>query len=78
MTSKTSGEIQYDEVLVSRLFLRSVERGLESNLILQEITQVLWSKGVTDEDILSATERAAADKRERATEQGIFLKDRAK
>ena len=35
LTSKTSWKIDYDEVLVSRLFLRSVERALESNLILQ-------------------------------------------
>ena len=34
LTSKTSGEIEYDEVLVSRLLLRSMERGLEINLIL--------------------------------------------
>ena len=34
LTSKTSGEIEYDEVLVSRLFLRSMEKGLEINLTL--------------------------------------------
>ena len=44
-TSKTSGEIEYDEVLVSRLFFRIVERGLESNLILKEIRPMLRSQG---------------------------------
>ena len=48
LTSKTSGEmkLEYDEVLVSRLFLKSVERGSESNLILHEIRPVLRSQGV--------------------------------
>ena len=66
LTSKTSGDIEYDEVLVSRLFLRSVERGIENNLILQEIRPVLRSQGVNDEDMLSATQRAAADETDRA------------
>lgn len=52
LTSKTSRETEYGEVLVSRLFLRSGERGLESNLILQEIRPVLKSQGVTDENIV--------------------------
>ena len=48
LTSKTSGEmkLEYDEVLVSRLFLKSVERGSESNLILHEIRPVPRSQGV--------------------------------
>ena len=41
LTSKTSGEIEYDEVLVSGLSLKSMERGLESNLIVQKIRPVL-------------------------------------
>ena len=38
LTSKTSGEIEHDEVLISYLSLRSVERG-----ILQEIRPVFMS-----------------------------------
>ena len=75
LTSKTSGEIEYDVVRVSRLFLRSVKKGLESNLILQEIRPVLRSQGVTDEDILSATQRVALM---RGKEQRIYLKDPVK
>ena len=44
-----------NEVLVSRLFLRSAKRDSESNLILQEIRPMLRSQEVTDEDILSTT-----------------------
>lgn len=55
LTSKPSREIVHYEVLVSRLFLRSLKKGLDSNLILQEIRTVLRSQGVTDEDILSFT-----------------------
>ena len=65
LTSKTSGEIEYDKVFVSCLSLRKVERGLESNLILQEITPVFRFQGVTDEDIISATQRATADEKDR-------------
>ena len=66
LTSKTSGENKYDEVLATRLFLRSVERGLGSNSILQEIRLALRSQGLTNEDILSATQRGIADKKDRA------------
>ena len=66
LTFKTSGEIEHDQILVSGVFLRSVESGLESNLNLQEIIPVLRSQGVTDEDILSATKRTAAEERDRA------------
>ena len=65
LTSKTSGEIEHDEVIVSQLFLTSVERGLESNLILHAKRPVPRSQGVTDEDILSYTQRGTADKRDR-------------
>ena len=43
LKSKPIGEIEYGEVLVSRLLLRSVERSLKSNLILQKIKPVLRS-----------------------------------
>ena len=66
LTFKTSGEIEHDQILVSGVFLRSVESGLENNLNLQEIRPVLRSQGVTDEDILSATKRTAAEERDRA------------
>ena len=66
LTSKTSGENKYDEVLATRLFLRCVERGLGSNSILQEIRLALRSQGLTNEDILSATQRGIADKKDRA------------
>ena len=49
LTSQTSGEIEYDEVIVSHLFLRSVEKRSQSNFILQEIRPMLRYQGVTDE-----------------------------
>ena len=66
LTSKTRGEIEYNEVFVSRLFLRNVERGLKSNLILHEIRLALRSHGETTEEILSATKRGPHDERDRA------------
>ena len=55
LTSQTSAEINYDEGLVSCLFLRSVEKRSESDFILQEIRPVIRYQGVTDEYILSTT-----------------------
>ena len=49
LTSQTSGEIEYDEVIVSHLFLRSVEKRSQSNFILQEIMPMLRYQGETDE-----------------------------
>ena len=72
LISKTSGEIEYDKVFVSRLLLRSVKRGSESNLILQEKWPLLRAQEETDEDILSPTQRTAADKRDR--ERNFFKK----
>ena len=62
---KTNGELEY-EVLVSCLFFRSVEGGLEIILVLQETRSVLRSQSVTDEPILSVTQRAGADERDMA------------
>ena len=70
LISKTSGEIEYDKVFVSSLFLRSLKRGLESNLILQKKWPMLRAQEKTNEDILSATQRIADDKRDR--ERNLF------
>ena len=72
LISKTSGEIEYDKVFVSSLFLRSLKRGLESNLILQKKWPMLRAQEKTNEDILSATQRTADDKRDR--ERNLFKK----
>ena len=66
LTSKTSGENKYDEILATGLFLSSVEKGLGSNSILQQIRLALRSQGLTNEDILSGTQRGIADKKDRA------------
>ena len=71
LISKASGEIEYDKVFVLRLLLRSVKRGLESNLTLQEKWPLLRAQEETDEDILSPTQRTAA-KRDR--ERNFFKK----
>lgn len=73
LTSKTNGEIEYDEVRVSGMFLRSAERGLESNLTLQEIKPVL-------EEQLVKIYFQPLKKLQlmRGAEQGISLKDPVK
>lgn len=73
LTSAANGEIEYDEVRVSGMFLRSVERGLESNLTLQEIKPVL-------EEQLMKIYFQTLKKLQlmRGAEQGISLKDLVK
>lgn len=65
LSSKTSGEIEYNEALVQKLFLRTLERGLESSAVLQELRPLLKSKTVLDEDLLTAAQKAAMDEKER-------------
>ena len=50
----------------SRLFLTNVVRGLEINLILQEIKLVTTSQGVTNEEVYLASQRATTKDRDSA------------
>ena len=50
----------------SRLFLTNVVRGLEMNLILQEIKLVTTSQRVTSKEIYLASQRAATKDRDNA------------
>ena len=50
---------QINFIFFSRLFLVNVIRGLEINLILQEINLVTTPQGVTNEKIFLASQRAA-------------------
>lgn len=57
---------QINFIFFSRLFLVNVIRGLEINLILQEINLVTTPQGVTNEEIYSACQRAATKDRDSA------------
>lgn len=65
-SSKTSEEIEYDAHLVQKLFLRTLERGSESDHVLQEVRPVLRHPDTCDEQILSVTQRASVDERKRS------------
>ena len=65
LSSKTTGEIEYDESLVKRLFVRTLERGIENTNILNELRPLLKSEYTTDEELLEATQVVANSERER-------------
>ena len=63
------GEIGFDKDLVMKLFLRTLERGLISQYVVQEIRNLLKSSCTTDEELISAVTNASAIEKERSTFQ---------
>ena len=52
-------EIKYDQDLVQRLFLKSLETGLTSETIMTEIKPLLRNPSVSDEDLIFAIGQAS-------------------
>ena len=63
------GEIGFDKDLVMKLFLRTLERIITSQYIVQEIRNLLKSSCTTDEELISAVTNASALEKERSTFQ---------
>ena len=63
------GEIGFDKDLVMKLFLRTLERGIISQYVVQEIRNLLKSSCTTDEELISAVTNASAIEKERSTFQ---------
>ena len=63
------GEIGFDKDLVMKLFLRTLERGILSQYVLQEIRHFLKSSSTIDEELISAVTKASALEKERSTFQ---------
>lgn len=61
-------DIQYDENLVFKLFFRSLENGISSSFIVQEVKHLL-RKGTTDEELIIAVTKASALEKERQAVQ---------
>ena len=60
----SKSDIKYDKDLVMKLFYRTLERGLLSLYVVQEIKPLLRSS-VSDEDLITAVTKAAASEKER-------------
>ena len=63
------GEIGFDKDLVMKLFLRTLERIIISQYVVQEIRNLLKSSCTTDEELISAVTNASALEKERSTFQ---------
>ena len=60
------GAIGFAKDLVMKLFLRTLERGIISQYVVQEIRHLLKSSSTTDEELISAVTKASALEKERS------------
>ena len=65
LITAAKSDIPYDATLVSKLFRRTLENGLLSTFILQEIKPLLKSDLTTDEDLIAAVSKASSSEKER-------------
>ena len=61
-----AAEINYDQNLVQRLFLKSLETRLTSKTIMTEIKPLLRNLGVSDEDLIFAVGQASSNDQQRS------------
>ena len=61
--------IKYDKELVRKLFYRTLERGLLSSYVIQEIKSLIRNNAY-DEDLIAAVTKASATEKERNLVQG--------
>lgn len=66
LVSDKSGDLSYSPVFVNKLFLRTLERGIQNPFVVQEIRPMLRSDEVCDEKLLAAIIKASAYEKERA------------
>ena len=64
LLASSKSDIKCDKGLVMKLFYRTLERGLLSSYVVQEIKPLLRSS-VSDEDLITAVSKAAASEKER-------------
>ena len=69
LIASTKSDIPYDTKLVSKLFQRTLENGLSSSYVLQEIKLLLKSDAMTDEDLIAAVSKASSAEKERVSAQ---------
>ena len=61
-----AAEIKYDQNLVQRLFLKSLETGISSETIVAEMKPLLRNPSVSDEDLIFAVGQASSSDRQRS------------
>ena len=66
LSKSPAAEIKYDQDLVQRLFLKSLETGLASETIMTEIKPLLRNPSVSDEDLIFAIGQASSSDQQRS------------
>ena len=51
--SSDKADIKYDRALIQKLFLRTLERGVLSQMVVQEVKHLLGQDSACDEELLS-------------------------
>ena len=69
LIASLKSDIPYDEKLVMKLFNRTIENGLSSSYVLQEIKPLLRQDAVSDEGLIAAVSKAHSAEKERASAQ---------
>ena len=62
--ASNKSDIKYDKELVRKLFYRTLERGLLSSYVIQEIKSLIRNNA-SDEDLIAAVTKASATEKER-------------
>ena len=52
--SPDKADVKYDRALIQKLFLRTLERGILSQVVAQEVKHLLKQVSLCDEELLSA------------------------
>ena len=58
-------DMKYDEALTQKLFMRTLKRGMLSQMAVQEVKYLLRQNSVCDEELLPAITKAAFNEQER-------------
>ena len=66
LSKSPAAEIKYDQDLVQRLFLKSLETGLTSETIMTEIKPLLRNSSVSDEDLIFAVGQSSSSDQQRS------------
>ena len=66
LSKSPTAKINYDQDLVQRLFLISLETGLKSETIMTEIKPLLRNSSLSDEDRIFAVDQASSSDQQRS------------
>ena len=68
LIASTKSDIRFDKPLLDKVFCRTLERGLSSTYVIQEIRHLLRT-GVSDEELIFEVTKASAAEKERVAVQ---------